>query len=939
MTFSVSLKLLTKNFQNGLKGIQGSLTKLRQQFSTFVGGIGIGMGIKELVENAKQLDKAQATLRNVSSSTEAYAENLKFVQNISKRYNQDLIILMGNFSKFHSAASYANMSLEDQYRIYESLTRASAYFNLTADETNGVMLAVQQMISKGKVSSEELRRQLGERLPGAMNLAAKAMGVTTAKLDEMIREGDVAATELLPKLAVELNALTQNLDVNTLSGLGNKLKNIFTGLVDDLNVKGMYRDFLQGASDAFEGLAKKLSAASKSIRTIVGWITDKFFFLANNITTILGTIGFHKLLSGASSAWSNFFGKIETRLKESQTKIRVYKTELEGLAKTSGVVYGTTPKGRMVVNPKNNTGVDPNAVVQAQAAARAYNTELRTSERLQGQLNSKWNTLKGAIGSVLSTMKMQALYMGISAALSLIITKTIQWFRNLNEIRRKTKEIKDDLQSDLNIVSPDQVTAESLLLKGNESYEKRLNLIREINKFLGLTGEHAFTHLNTDEEINKALKERIGYLEQSNELEAKKNALAKLQTQWNEKAGEGNTIEDLKKEKEELEKKVEPHKPGKYATREDWAYFGKNFKEEQKRINEIKQLIALDGEIKTLQKEVNDLLVSTGSAEELGPDPKTDEKTYADETLEEKYAKIKQEHNDKLRQLNSKLKDGIIKQEEYDKSLFELNSNTLDSIYLLNDINENADPFAKKLKDLVLSSEYLDEKQKKIKETLKEYDEKTKSLSTQLSMGVISQEDYIDAVIDLKSETAKALISMGYLSGATEELAAELLKMKKKQSNQKAADILAEGMPTLGTRDTFQDYKKKDSEKYEELAEIYDEYAKDVKALKEKIADVHESEPTQKTADMLEELNVLLERASQNAKTFSQAAQFAEVQEDVQSLKKELAEGIWDNISGVATAAERLTNSFKSLNDTMNDPDASGWEKLLTIFTTIISVV
>ena len=55
MTFSVSLKLLTKNFQNGIKSIQNSLGRLRQQFSTFVGGIGIGLGIQELIENANKI--------------------------------------------------------------------------------------------------------------------------------------------------------------------------------------------------------------------------------------------------------------------------------------------------------------------------------------------------------------------------------------------------------------------------------------------------------------------------------------------------------------------------------------------------------------------------------------------------------------------------------------------------------------------------------------------------------------------------------------------------------------------------------------------------------------------------------------------------------------------------------------------------------------------
>ena len=44
------------------------------------------------------------------------------------------------------------------------------------------MLALAQMASKGTVQAEELRGQLGERLPGAFKIAAAAMGVTQAEL-------------------------------------------------------------------------------------------------------------------------------------------------------------------------------------------------------------------------------------------------------------------------------------------------------------------------------------------------------------------------------------------------------------------------------------------------------------------------------------------------------------------------------------------------------------------------------------------------------------------------------------------------------------------------------------------------------------------------------------------------------------------------------------
>lgn len=88
--------------------------------------------------------------------------------------------------------------------IYESVSKAMATLGRSSEDTEGALLAISQMVSKGTVSMEELRGQLGERLPGAFQLAAKAMGVTTQELDAMISSGGVAATEFLPKLAQAL---------------------------------------------------------------------------------------------------------------------------------------------------------------------------------------------------------------------------------------------------------------------------------------------------------------------------------------------------------------------------------------------------------------------------------------------------------------------------------------------------------------------------------------------------------------------------------------------------------------------------------------------------------------------------------------------------------------------------------------------------------------
>ena len=109
------------------------------------------------------------------------------------------------------------------------------------------------MISKGTVSAEELRGQLGERLPGAFNLAAKAMGVTTSELGKMLENGEIMAGDLLPKLALELNKTFGDKIVGSVDSLQasvNRLDNSFTNAVNNGKIGEFFKVFVDGANNA-----------------------------------------------------------------------------------------------------------------------------------------------------------------------------------------------------------------------------------------------------------------------------------------------------------------------------------------------------------------------------------------------------------------------------------------------------------------------------------------------------------------------------------------------------------------------------------------------------------------------------------------------------------------------------------------------------------------
>lgn len=132
------------------------------------------------------------------------AKNIQFVNDIAKELKLPLLEAKEGFKQFSGATMGTALEGEKTRNVFKSVSIAAAGMGLTGDNTKGVFLALGQIMSKGKVSAEELRGQLGERMPGAFNIAARAMGVTQSELDKMMANGELLAADFLPRFANEL---------------------------------------------------------------------------------------------------------------------------------------------------------------------------------------------------------------------------------------------------------------------------------------------------------------------------------------------------------------------------------------------------------------------------------------------------------------------------------------------------------------------------------------------------------------------------------------------------------------------------------------------------------------------------------------------------------------------------------------------------------------
>lgn len=196
---------------NSSRTALGAFQRLRGEVlslvTAYVGLYGAISNVQGVLSAYQKMEAAQNRLGVIFGSDNAAIRNeMSWLQAQAARLGIEFGSLSDQYTKFAVAARAANFSAKDTRDVFMAVAEAGRVNKLSLDDMNGVFLALQQMISKGRIGSEELRQQLGERLPGAMNIMADALGMTTGELSKMMEEGQVLAdSSNMLKFASQLN--------------------------------------------------------------------------------------------------------------------------------------------------------------------------------------------------------------------------------------------------------------------------------------------------------------------------------------------------------------------------------------------------------------------------------------------------------------------------------------------------------------------------------------------------------------------------------------------------------------------------------------------------------------------------------------------------------------------------------------------------------------
>jgi tape measure domain-containing protein len=241
------------------RGLKGALPHLRDISIVGMAANSAFSGIansvvplaQSLMKANAQIEKTKVLLTGLSNAIDPdsrlkeASKDMEFLFQTAKQSPFALSELTNSFVKLKSAG------LDNVEQTLTTLTDALSSFGGDDQALHRTTVALQQMASKGVISMEELRQQLGESLPTAMQSMADGMGLSMAELVKQVSTGRVKAVPAI-------RAMMQEMEF-TMRGSSANMMKTWSGMTSQLETNWMLLQKKIGEAGLFEAAKAALS--------------------------------------------------------------------------------------------------------------------------------------------------------------------------------------------------------------------------------------------------------------------------------------------------------------------------------------------------------------------------------------------------------------------------------------------------------------------------------------------------------------------------------------------------------------------------------------------------------------------------------------------------------------------------------------------------------
>ena len=540
---SVSLDDYSNRLRSAESSSQSFLSKMRDYTIVF-GGIHRAITLatdaitsipRSIIDNNAAIERNKVLLAGLERGVDSYAEaqkrageEIKTVLTVSKGMPYSIDAILNSYTKLRVGG------VQNTTEAIEALLNTAAKSDATSEQLKHASVAIQQMAGKGVISMEELRGQLGEAIPDAMNIMSRAVGMDMATMVKVISTGSLASKSALELFFREMKAENDGAAYQmstTWIGIVAQIQKSWESLVTNKsegsgmfeNLKGQLREvnnvlksneakrFVQDIDSSLSSFVSKASAAARAVY-------DNFNIISS---ALIGMFAASKI----STPMMNSFAAMKAGMSDLMAKNDEVSNHIQ--RRIQEVVDKRAAESRAHEAYVRRYAFASQAILDAEKAQHAqrmanYSARIQTLQQLQtaalrvNTLTAAMNTMKGAVNSVVGAFGGWAT-IAVAAIVS-VIAYTVQAIN-------KQKE----LQANLAKSNGFGATQEEMLFAKQkiDDYEKQVKLVKDLEEAkkrtakLGGIQEYAQSDNPWNDAALMSAKERLATMEKTIELDKK----------------------------------------------------------------------------------------------------------------------------------------------------------------------------------------------------------------------------------------------------------------------------------------------------------------------------------------------------------------------------------------------------------------------------------
>ena len=311
---------------------------------------GVRQQLAGTAEYAAELQKLRIALRGVSGDAEGFRKSLQIIDKVSADLAINKGVLTRQFTKLQASVQGSGGTVDDTKLVFEGITAAVRATGGSLQDVDSALTATSQVFSKGKVSAEELRQQIGERLPGAFTLFATSLGKTPEQLDKLLEQGKVSLADFenFAKLLLERYGEQAKIIADSPAAAGDRLQKALSDLSEQVGI--LLAPIGAAFQDTFTKIAEVITPVVEKL--------NEFFGLGKSLDEQIATVA--QQIQATKSA-----------LEESRGPIALdpeFEQQRKALAELTGISTGGLTSGARgaVVSAQTQALENSLAILEAQ---------------------------------------------------------------------------------------------------------------------------------------------------------------------------------------------------------------------------------------------------------------------------------------------------------------------------------------------------------------------------------------------------------------------------------------------------------------------------------------------------------------------------------------------------------------------------------------------